>query len=101
MLVFPSQQIDGDDLDTDLKTNGLDLSFFWDNRDFFANPSKGNSLSRRDPCCLAYVDQRARSVVLRPEASTRGHEVTLTKKTDLVGLIFQIVWMFAALNLKN
>jgi hypothetical protein len=38
------QQIDGDDVDTDLKTNGLDASLFWDNRDFFANPSRGNSL---------------------------------------------------------
>ena len=38
------QQIEGDDADVDLKTNGLDVAFFWDNRDFFANPSKGNSL---------------------------------------------------------
>ena len=41
------QQIDGDDVDTDLKTNGTEVSFFWDNRDFFANPSKGNSLRLR------------------------------------------------------
>lgn len=41
------QQIEGDDADTDLKTNGLDVSFYWDNRDFFANPSKGNSLRLR------------------------------------------------------
>ena len=41
------QQIDGDDVDTDLKTNGLDASVYWDNRDFFANPSKGNSLRLR------------------------------------------------------
>jgi len=39
------QQIRGDDLDSDIKTNGLDLSLFWDNRDFYANPSKGFSLS--------------------------------------------------------
>ena len=38
------QQIDGDDIDSDLKTNGTEVSFYWDNRDFFANPSKGNSL---------------------------------------------------------
>jgi hypothetical protein len=39
-----SQQIDGDDIDDDIKTNGLDFSIFWDNRDFPATPSKGNSL---------------------------------------------------------
>ncbi len=38
------QQIDGDDVDADLKTNGADVSVFWDNRDFFANPSKGFGL---------------------------------------------------------
>ena len=38
------QQIDGDDVESDLKTNGTEVSFYWDNRDFFANPSKGNSL---------------------------------------------------------
>lgn len=38
------QQIDGDDFDDDIKTNGFDVSFFWDNRDFYANPSRGNGL---------------------------------------------------------
>jgi len=38
---YRSQEIDGDDIDTTVKTNGLDLSLFWDNRDFNANPSKG------------------------------------------------------------
>ncbi len=41
---YRSQQIDGDDLDDDIKTNGLDFSVFWDNRDFCANPSKGFGL---------------------------------------------------------
>jgi hypothetical protein len=38
---YRSQQIDGDDVDETIKTNGLDFSVFWDNRDFWANPSKG------------------------------------------------------------
>lgn len=38
------QQIDGDDLNEDIKTNGLDFSLFWDNRDFYANPSRGFGL---------------------------------------------------------
>ena len=41
---YRSQEIDGDDVDTTVKTNGLDLSLFWDNRDFAANPSKGFGL---------------------------------------------------------
>jgi hypothetical protein len=41
---YRSQQIDGDDVDETVKTNGLDLSLFWDNRDFDANPSKGFGL---------------------------------------------------------
>jgi len=41
---YRSQQIDGDDIDETTKTNGVDLSLFWDNRDFNANPSKGFGL---------------------------------------------------------
>ena len=41
---YRSQQIDGDDVDETTKTNGLDFSVFWDNRDFYANPSKGFGL---------------------------------------------------------
>ena len=38
------QQVDGDDVQEDVKTNGLELSLFRDNRDFKLNPSKGNAL---------------------------------------------------------
>ena len=41
---YRSQQIDGDDVDETTKTNGFDFSVFWDNRDFYANPSKGFGL---------------------------------------------------------
>ena len=41
---YRSQQIDGDDVDETVKTNGLDFSVFWDNRDFYANPSRGFGL---------------------------------------------------------
>lgn len=37
----------GGDLENDLKTNGLDFSIFWDNRDFYANPSRGFGLRAR------------------------------------------------------
>jgi hypothetical protein len=38
------QQVDGDDVQEDVKTNGLELSLFRDNRDFKFNPSKGSAL---------------------------------------------------------
>ena len=41
---YRSQQIDGDDIDETVKTNGFDFSLFLDNRDFETNPSKGYSL---------------------------------------------------------
>jgi len=41
---YRSQQIDGDNVDETVKTNGLDFSVFWDNRDFYANPSRGFGL---------------------------------------------------------
>ena len=41
---YRSQQIDGDDVDEEITTNGIDLSLYWDNRDFFSNPSQGHSL---------------------------------------------------------
>jgi hypothetical protein len=41
---YRSQQIDSDDLDAEIKTNGLDFSVFCDNRDFAVNSSKGFGL---------------------------------------------------------
>lgn len=41
---YRSKKIDSDDVDSELRTNGLDLSLFWDNRNFPVNPTKGNSL---------------------------------------------------------
>ncbi len=41
---YRSQQIDGDFVDSVQRTNGLDFTTYWDNRDFPVNPSKGESL---------------------------------------------------------
>jgi outer membrane protein assembly factor BamA len=41
---YRSQGIDGKYGDFKSKTNGLDFSVFWDNRDLPANPSTGNSI---------------------------------------------------------
>jgi len=38
------QQVDGDDVQKDVKTNGLEFSLFRDNRDFKFNPSRGSAL---------------------------------------------------------
>jgi hypothetical protein len=40
---FRSQEINGDDIESTLKTNGIDASIYWDNRDFYDNPKRGNS----------------------------------------------------------
>ena len=40
---YRSQQVDGDNFDSELKTNGAVFALFWDNRDFHPNPSKGNA----------------------------------------------------------
>jgi len=38
------QQVDGNDVREDVKTNGLEFALFRDNRDFKPNPSKGSAL---------------------------------------------------------
>jgi len=40
---YRSQEVNGDDVDAKIKTNGLDVGLYWDNRDFYANPKRGNS----------------------------------------------------------
>ena len=44
---YRSLEINGDYIEEKLKTNGFDFSILWDNRDFFANPSRGNGLRFR------------------------------------------------------
>ncbi|HMP73523.1 MAG TPA: BamA/TamA family outer membrane protein [Kiritimatiellia bacterium] len=44
---YRSLQIEADNVEKDLETNGLDVSLFWDNRDFYANPSRGFGLRTR------------------------------------------------------
>jgi outer membrane protein assembly factor BamA len=53
---YHSQQIDGDDVDDEIKTNGFDVSFFWDNRDFYANPSRGNALQLKASRDFGWLD---------------------------------------------
>ncbi len=41
---YRSLEVKGDDFqDTEIKTNGLGVGAYWDNRDFRANPSRGHS----------------------------------------------------------
>lgn len=42
---YRTQDISNDDIDEEQSTNGLELSAFWDNRDYPGNPSRGNALS--------------------------------------------------------
>jgi hypothetical protein len=40
---YRSQQNDGEYGDAEVKTNGIDAGLYWDNRDFYPNPKRGNS----------------------------------------------------------
>jgi hypothetical protein len=42
---YRAQNVSGDEIDKDIATNGVDVIAFWDNRDYPASPSRGNSLS--------------------------------------------------------
>jgi Omp85 superfamily domain len=53
---YRSQQINSDDLDTTQRTNGFDLSVFWDNRDFQPNPSRGNSVQLKVSRDFGWLD---------------------------------------------
>lgn len=41
---YRSQDIKSDEITSDLKSNGIDISLFWDNRDFPRNPERGQGL---------------------------------------------------------
>ena len=41
---YRAQSVEGDNLDEEIRTNGINAGFFWDNRDFAPNPSRGFSL---------------------------------------------------------
>jgi hypothetical protein len=43
---YRSQSVESDDISIDkIKTNGVDVALFWDNRDYPANPSRGQGLT--------------------------------------------------------
>ena len=44
---YRTQNIENDDLDEEQNTNGLELSVFWDNRDYPGNPFRGNAVTLR------------------------------------------------------
>jgi len=44
---YRSLTVDASTLKTTQKTNGIDVSLIWDNRDFFTNPSVGQSITLR------------------------------------------------------
>lgn len=50
------------------RTNGLDLMLNWDNRDFFTNPSVGQSLTLRWSRDFGWVDSTSRWAVIAGEA---------------------------------
>jgi outer membrane protein assembly factor BamA len=65
---YRSQQIKSDDINSTVKTNGVDLSLFWDNRDFPINPSYGNSHRVRVSRDFGAFDSSSSWSVLEAEA---------------------------------
>jgi hypothetical protein len=53
------QQVDGDDVRENVKTNGLEVSLFRDNRDFRFNPSRGSSIRLRWSRDFGWLDSSA------------------------------------------
>ena len=56
---YRTQNIENDDLDEEQSTNGLELSIFWDNRDYPGNPSRGNAVSLRAARDWGFADSSA------------------------------------------
>ena len=56
---YRTQNVENDDLDEEQSTNGLELSTFWDNRDYPANPSRGNALSLKVARDWGFADSSA------------------------------------------
>ena len=56
---YRTQNVENDELDEEQSTNGLELSTFWDNRDYPANPSRGNALSLKVARDWGFADSSA------------------------------------------
>jgi hypothetical protein len=50
------QQVDSDDVREDVKTNGVEVSLFRDNRDFRFNPSRGSAIRLRGSRDFGWLD---------------------------------------------
>jgi hypothetical protein len=62
---YRSQEIDGDDLS--ISTNGVDLGLTWDNRDFPANPARGQSVTLGVSRDFGLLDSSGSWTVLQAE----------------------------------
>ncbi len=56
---YRTQSIENDQLEEEQNTNGLELSIFWDNRDYPGNPSRGNALSLKVARDWGFMDSSA------------------------------------------
>ena len=61
------QQIDGDDVEDDIKTNGFEFSLYYDNRDFVPNPSLGSSLRLKGARDFGWFDSSDSWTVVQTE----------------------------------
>jgi hypothetical protein len=61
------QQIDGDYGEDDIKTNGLEFSLYYDNRDFVPNPSMGGSIRLKGARDFGWFDSSDSWAVVQTE----------------------------------
>ena len=90
---------DGDAVDEDFKTNGLDFEVFWDNRDYFQNPSRGQGVFFRVSRDFGWLDSdeswtnleteidRRRRHTQRPTTRSRRDQQVLDNGGDLGALL--------------
>jgi hypothetical protein len=64
---YRSQEVDGESVNGELRTNGIDLAYFWDNRDFRNNPSRGNALTLKLSRDFGLLDSSESWTVLQAE----------------------------------
>lgn len=64
---YRRQQLDSDERNVDLKTNGIEFSLFRDNRDFFPNPSLGSGLRLQLTRDFGWFDSSDSWTVLQTE----------------------------------
>jgi hypothetical protein len=64
---YRAQEIEEGAVDEDIETNGADFAYYWDNRDFYQNPSEGHSVRLQVSRDFGWFDSDNSWTVLQTE----------------------------------